>query len=243
MCFFCFLNSPLKANDDLIKLFHLAVESGDTKLINEVIEALLKMENNSKNLLDALAKYSENGKIDFALHNAIKDKNILASVILAYHSKDVNTRKAKETCNCVPVNIHRDAKTPIELAFESDMIELIPYLLMKNANHYLMRDVAFLYEGEENLDYLIYLFPLVKKTCRTTNKVGYETSGFQRNLISDSIINNRLDVIETLNKAKTDWNRICCKAMGSFYTPLQLSLAIKRYDIAQFLIDHGVRIE
>ena len=82
MCFFGCLNSSLRANEDLLNLFHIAVENGDVKLVTEVIDALLKDKNSSKNLLDALAKYNEQGRVDFALHNAIQDKNLLASVIL-----------------------------------------------------------------------------------------------------------------------------------------------------------------
>lgn len=242
MCAFFCINSPLKANEDLLQLFHLAVEHGDVKLIKEVIDALIKDEANSKNLLDALAKYSEKGKMDFALHNAIKDKNLLSSVILTHHSKDVNTSRGKETCNGAH-NI-RDSKTPIELAFEADMIELIPYLLMKNANPYRMRSVAYVYEDEENTDYLKELGVIpTKKTCMTTKKAFFDIQGAQRTLIGDAIVNDRLDVIKILGNSKIDWNKHCFMWWSTSYTPLQFSIAIKRYDIAQFLIDHGARIE
>lgn len=242
MCFFSCLNSPLIANQDLLDLFHLAVENGDVKLLKEVIEALLKEVNNNQNLLDALAKYNEKGKIEFALHNAIKDKNLLASVILTHHSKDLNTTKGKEYCN--NKSYSRDAKTPLELALEAEMIGLIPYLLMKNATPYRMRLISFVYEDEENTDFLKTLIYMQKITCTTTKKIFYATSSdFKRNLIGDAIVKNRLDVIKILEKSKTDWNKICCVVGNYTYTPLEFSLATKRYDIAQFLLDHGAIIE
>jgi len=249
-CFTCFLSVPLKSycettcNEDLIELFCLASETGDVNLINDVVQAILDQENSNEILLDALARYNEKGKIDFALHNAIKDKNILASVILAHYSKDVNTSKGKEYCNGAH-NV-RDAKTPVELALEADMKGLIPYLLMKGAGPYRMRQVSFVFEEEENLDYLKeFGYVLVKKTCMKTKKVFYELPPYyKRTLIGDAIVGNRLDVIKMLDKAKVDWNKSCfnfCNAPN--LKPLQLSLAIQRYDIAQFLIDHGARIE
>jgi DNA polymerase III epsilon subunit-like protein len=241
MCFFCCFNSPLKANEDLIDILNFAVECKDIKLVKEVIESLLKMESNSKNLLDALAKYSEQGNINFALHNAIKDKNLLASVILVNHTKDLNTRKGTEYCNCVSTG-QRDQKNPIELAFEADMIGIIPYLLMKNANPYGLRKVTFVYEEEENIDYLNE-FRYVAKNHPTTKKVVVETHNFSRNIIADIIIHNRFDVIELLEKTAIDWNKPCCMIWGKNYTPLQFSLATRRYEIAQLLIDYGVRIE
>lgn len=245
MCLLGCLSNPLSADDDLIQLFHLAVENRDVKLVKEVVEALLKLDNNNKNLLDALAKYSEKGKIDFALHNAIKDKNLLASVVLAHHSKNVNTRKDQEFFTCVGA---RDAKTPIELSLEADLIGLIPYLLMKNANPYLMRTITYVYEDEEeNLDYLVELgFTGKKQICAKTQQVFFHIPtyyNFQRNLISDAIVYDRLDVIEILEKTKIDWNKHCMLYGNINFTPLQLSLAAKRYEIAQFLIDHGARIE
>jgi len=49
-------------------------------------------------LLDALTLYSEKGRVDFALHNAIKDKNLIASVVLTNYAKDVNTKKINGDC-------------------------------------------------------------------------------------------------------------------------------------------------
>lgn len=133
-CFTCFLTVPLKSyceasNEDLVELFYLASKTGDTKLINEVIQTILDQENNNGILLDALAKYNEKGKLDFALHNAIEDKNILASIILTHYAKDVNTSKGSENIYfSANPGSSRGAKTPIELVFKADMKGLIPYL-------------------------------------------------------------------------------------------------------------------
>lgn len=40
-----------------------------------------------------------------------------------------------------------------------------------------------------------------------------------------------------------DWNKACCTITGKNFTPLKFALAIQRYEIAQFFIDHGARIE
>lgn len=252
MCFFGCLSSPLSANEDLLKLFHLAVENGDVKLVTEVIDALLKDKNNSKNLLDALALYSEKGRIDFALHKAIKDKNLLASVILVRHTKDLNIREESEimwqTSGQGYAGSGREGRNPIELALEVNMIEIIPYFLMKKADPYLMRSVNFFHEGEENLNYLKDLgYEVQKRTCVKSRKeylAVMAPGSFSRTLIAEVIVKNRIDIIEILQKMfPVDWNKKCCTAVGRDYTPLQLALTIKRYEIAQFLIDHGARIE
>ncbi len=65
-----------------------------------------------------------------------------------------------------------------------------------------------------------------------------------RNLIGDAIVHSRLDAIEILWKSKVSWNDPCFTQFGGIsLTPLQFALAIQRYEIAQFLIDHGARIE
>lgn len=122
MCFFSYLNGSLRANEELLNLFHLAVENGDLKLVNEVIDALSK----NKNLLDALAKYSENGKIDCALINAINDNNLIASIILTYHSKNVHTVKHEtEFVKTKAGNrFIRGSKTPLFLSLDKDMLDL-----------------------------------------------------------------------------------------------------------------------
>ena len=252
MCLFCCVNSPLKANEDLLNLFHLAVENGDVKLVTEVIDALLKDKNNNKHLLDALARYSEKGKIDFALHKAIKDKNLLASVILVQYTKDLNARQENEvmwqTSGMGFAGYSRLARTPIELALGCDMVEIIPYLLMKKADPYLIRPVSFFLPEEENLDYMLDLgYKIEKKTC-VKSKQEYlavaAPGGFSRTLIGEIIAKNRIDIIEMLQKMfLVDWNKKCCKAIGVEFTPLQFALTIKRYEIAQFLLDHGARIE
>lgn len=254
MCCFCCLSFSLKANDDLLKLFHIAVENGDVALVKEVIEALLKDNNSSENLLNALAKYNDNGKVDFALHNAIKDKNLLASVILAHHAKNINTRRSDRETVWLAQNsaVQRPSKSPVELALEFDMIELISYLVMKGADPYPLNDVGFLHIYEENPDYLL------KFSCNAEKikcvKTGEEFFKFpivnsiqfiyKRNFIGDAISKNRLDVLEVVQKmSKVDWNKVCARIGYFEYTPLQFALAIERYDIAQFLIDHGARIE
>jgi ankyrin repeat protein len=255
MCFFCCINSPLKANDDLLNLFHLAVENGDFKLVTEVIDALLKDKKNSNNLLDALVKYSENGKIDFALHNAINDRNLLASVILAHHAKNINTRKHGSDYVWIAQNsaVSRPSKTPIELSLEFDMIEMISYLLIKGADVYSLNDnVGFLNDYEENINYLTkFGCKAEKKVCVKSGKSFFlfpkENSFsfiYKRNFIGDAIAKNRIDVIEVLQKmSKVNWNTVCCTIRYTNYTPLQFALAIERYEIDQFLIDHGARIE
>jgi len=249
MCFFGCLNSPLSANDDLLRLFHLAVENGDLKLVTEVIDALLKDKNNSKNLLDALAKYSDKGKIDFALHKAIKDKNLLASVILIQHTKDLNARQENDNV-WLSANggTWRSGRIPLEISLEVNMIEIIPYLLMKNANPYLMRTVNFFYEEEENLDYMAKLgYGVEKRTCAKSKKAFSllkAPAGFLRTFIGEVIAKNRIDIIEILQQMSlVDWNKKCCTTNGRDFTPLQFALTIERYEIAQFLIDHGARIE
>ncbi len=259
-CFSCF-NSPLIANetDDLLQLFHLAVENKNLELVKEVIEALLKLENSSKNLLEALAKYSEQGKMDFALHKAIKDKNLLASVILTYHSKDLNTRKPGNEVIWISLQgtskggVVRSNKTILELALESNMVELIPYLLMKGANPNIISDIAFLHEGEEESNYMREFDCEIKnitgKEPRKNIIIFYNPTrrvnvSYKRTFLGEAIVKNRLDIIEILQKMIIkDWNKVCCTIDGIDYTPLQFSLAIKRYEIAQFLIDHGARIE
>ncbi|MCE5315984.1 MAG: hypothetical protein LLG04_01295 [Parachlamydia sp.] len=251
ICLFCLFGTlavPMHANEDLIRLLHLAVENKDLTLVREVIEALLVSENNSKNLLDAISKYNEKGKIDFALHRAIKNKDLLSSVVLAHHAKDVNTRYNDGMAGGARVG--RDGKTPIELALDVDMIEIIPYLLqIKNANPYLMRKITYIYEDEDQINYLKDLdltdFHVTRKICTRTKKPFFDfTFPFTRTFIGDAIAKNRLDFIEVLQKAKFDWNKICVTggSIGTF-TPLQYALFLKRYEIAQFLINHGARIE
>lgn len=243
--------------DDLLQLFHLAVENKNLDLVKDVIEALLKSENSSKHLLEALAKYSEQGKVDFALHNAIKDKNLLASVILAYHAKNLNTRKPGSEVIWTSIQgkskggVSRINKTLLELSLESNMVEIVPYLLMKGANPHVFSDINFLYEGEEDPNYMKELGFEVRNITGMDPKIPiiifFKTNcnaNYKRSFIGEVIAKNRLDIIEILNNLNVnDWNFICCKVNGTDYTPLQFSLAIKRYEIAQFLINHGARIE
>lgn len=260
VCSFSCFNPLLVANetDDLLQLFHLAVENKNLDLVKDVTEALLKSENSSKYLLEALAKYSEQGKVDFALHNAIKDKNLLASVILAYYSKDLNTRKPGGEVIWTSIQgknkggISRLNKIPLELALESNMIEIVPYLLMKGANPNIFSDIRFLYEGEEDHNYMREFGYEVKNTVGMDPKINilifFDSNrrcavNYKRTFIGEAIAKNRIDIIEILQKtAVKDWNKVCCTIEGIDYTPLQFSLAIHRYEIAQFLIDHGAKI-
>lgn len=231
-CFSCF-NSPLMANetDDLLQLFHLAVENKNLGLVKEVIDALLKVESNSKNLLEALAKYSEQGKMDFALHNAIRDRNLLSSVILAYHSKDLNLRKPGGETIWTSIQgrgkggVSRANKTILALALESNMVEIIPYLLMKGSNPYIIADVGFLYEGEEDPEYIKEVGGQIKHVMGIDPKIAiiaFYNTNYKRNFICEVIAKNRLDIIEILQKTnKNNWNTTCCTLNGIDYSPLQ----------------------
>ena len=140
----------------------------------------------------------------------------------------------------------RLSKMPIEIALEVDMIAIIPYLLMKGANAYIMKQVNFFYEGEEDLNYLsVWGCESERQICVKSKRAFYtDPLQMRRTFIGELIAKNRLDVIEILHKmGKADWIRVCCCVMGVDYTPLQFALAIKRYEIAQFLIDHGAKIE
>jgi ankyrin repeat protein len=218
------------------------------------------MENNNINLLNALAKYNEWGKLDFALHNAIKNKDLISSVILTHYSKNVNTRKEglEYVWNGTNAVNNRPNKSPIELALDADMIGIIPYLLMKNADPYFLKQIGFLYEEEkEDLEYLKEfgcgdsIDPIEKKICTRSKRAFFDIDtpknksiNMSRTIIGDAIAKNRLDVIEILHKSSNiNWNKICCSMFNRNFSPLQFALAIKRYEIAQFLIDHGAKIE
>lgn len=255
ICFACFVASPLKSycenvDKELVELFYLASEVGDVKLVNDVVQAIARQGND--NLLDALAKYSEKGKIDFALHNAIKDKNVIASILLAHHAKDVNTRKLvsevvwTNQSGASKSGVSRPSKSPIELALDSDLIGLIPYFLGKKADIYVMNNLGFLYEGEEDPAYMEELGYPRQTRVGIENKervIVFPMADFKRTLMGAAICKNRLDVIKMFQKISVDLNKTCCSLNGQDFTPLQFSLAIKRYEIAQFLIDHGARIE
>ena len=251
ICFLNCLNSHLSANDDLLRLFHLAVENGDVKLVADVIEALLKEKSSNTHLLEAIAKYGVKGRIDFSLHKAIKDKNLISSVILTRHTKDLDARQEGEilwrSSGMGYAGSSSAGKTPLELALESDMIEMIPYLLMKGASPYTTRNIDFFYEGEENLEFLEKLGnKTTKKICAKSRKeyLRLSVSRIVRTFIGELICKNRIDIIEMLQKMFTiDWNKTCCTSIGMDFSPLQLALTIERYEIAQFLIDHGARID
>lgn len=252
ICFSCLFTLPIRGNDDLIELLHLAVQSSDLKLVNDVTEIILKQENNNIKLLEAIAKYGSKGKIDFSLHKAIKDKNIFASILLIPHTKDVNARQETEYCWRVNGSgysgTYTEGKNPLELSLEVEMIEIIPFLLMKTGNPHIDRKIGFFIEQEENLDYLQHLgYSVSKKTCAKSRKECLQISapgGFSRTFIGELICKNRLDIIEMLQKMfKIDWNKNCCTALGINFPPLQLALAIERYEIAYFLIEHGARIQ
>ncbi len=253
----CCVSAPLKSysetpNDEFIELFCLASEVGDIKLINDVVQAIVEQENSNEILLDALTKYSEKGKIDFALHNAIKDKNIVASIFLAHHSKDINTRKpgselvwTKQSVTSKS-GVSRPSKSPIELALESDIVGLIPYFLTIDANPYVMNTLGFLYEGEEDSGYMEELGYPGEVKVGIENKervIVFPMVNIKRTLIGTAICKNRLDVIKILHKMSVDLNRPCFSLNGEDFTPLQFSLVANRYDIAQFLINHGAKIE
>jgi hypothetical protein len=233
---------------ELIEFFCWASEVGSVRLINDAVEAIVRHENSDKILLESLIKYCENGKADFALHKAIKDKNIIASILLAHNSADVNKRKLG--CETVKIDANRGVgrpfKTPIELALDSDVVYLIPGLLIKKARPHEMTEVGFFYEGEEDLGYVEELGQTMQKFEGVENKekvfvfVGGE---FKRSLIGAAICKNRLDVVEMLYRMSVDLNNLCCISRGRGFKPLQLALAINRYDIAQFLVCHGAAIE
>jgi uncharacterized pyridoxamine 5'-phosphate oxidase family protein len=239
--------------EDLLQLLHLSIEYGDIKKVNAVvaIEAILNVEDSKKNFFDALAKYNEQGKIDFALHNAIEDKNILASLMLVQHTKNINARNGYEHA-WISLNssVSHFNKTPLELSLAKDMKEIIFYLLTKNADPYLMREIKFLFEGKDNLDYFDHLVKKPNKTICAKTKRGFflVNPPITISFIGDVIAKNRLDIIEMLQQIyPIDWRKVCCTVKyhnsTSSYTPLQFSLLFKRYDIAQYLINMGVKIE
>jgi hypothetical protein len=243
--------------EDLLQLLHLSVEYGDIKKVNAAIaiEAILNVEDSKKNLFDALAKYSEQGKIDFALHNAIADKNVLASLMLVQHTKNINARNGYECAwTSLSSAVCHFNKTPLEISLAKDMKEIIFYLLTKNADPYLMRELKFIFEGEENLNYFEHLGkPLHKTICAKTKRGFFLVNSnlpMTRSFIGDVIVKNRLDIIEMLQQIyPIDWRKVCCTIKYNSttppvsYTPLQFSLLIKRYDIAQYLINLDVKIE
>lgn len=123
---------------------------------------------------------------------------------------------------------------------------------MKGAEPYSYRYIGFLYEDEEDTDYLrnFDVKSALRKEITESDRIIFLTCDFNfaRTFIGEVIAKNRLDVIEMLQKKSVDWNRICCTISDRSlqvisYTPLQFSLLAKRYEIAQFLIDHGARIE
>lgn len=248
--FFCFLHSSAKANEDLIQLLSLAVEIEDANLIKDSINAVLESENYNTILFDSLRKYSVGGSLQFVLHRAVYDKNILASIVLANHSKNVNTLYEHESA-WIQTNsgISNQPKIPIEIALESNLKEIIPFLLRKGADLYRFREVNFIWDEKENLDYITELgFTAEKKVCVKSKRAFYPISPLRmsRTFIGDAIVQNRLDILQLLYKLHPiDFNRPCCKLMSTnrILTPLQFSLAIKRYDISMFLIDLEVSVE
>jgi hypothetical protein len=96
------------------------------------------------------------------------------------------------------------------------MIELIPYLLIKKADPYLIKELKFIYEGEENPEYLTKIGCATQRyECAKTNIPFFEIQSpikCERTFIGDAISKNRLDVLEILDKfspTKIDWNKFC----------------------------------
>lgn len=246
------------SNEELLVLLQFAVENDDEDFLKDIITSLIDANRpGSYQILSAISKYHNAGKLDYALHNAIKANDLVASFILAFHCKDINkstesevewtTRNGNSKAGC-----SRDGKNQLELAFWHDMDALIPYLIKRGADIFHMRKIGFVYEGEEDLDFIKNLFPdaLVKNyNCLDTNKKIIATShSFRRNIIGDAIAKNRMDIVEMLGKESPDWNRPCIRFnfhpnQEVAYTPLQYCLIMERDDIAFYLIMHGAYIE
>lgn len=260
MIFFPMFMSPSSliassvSNEELMVLLQFAVENNDDDFLKDVITSLLDTNRpGSYQILSAISKYNNAGKLDFAVHNAIKANDLVAAFILAFNCKNVNKStenevvwvtsngNSKSGCN-------RDGKNLLELAFWHGMDPIMPYLIKRGADIYHMRLVGFTYEDEEDLSFVKSIFPdaaILKFNCLTTKKALTASSyRFRRNLIGDAIAMNRLDVIEMLGKNVVDWNQPCLRFdNGAAYSPLQYSLVMNRDDIALYLIMHGVSIE
>lgn len=242
------------SNEELMVLLQFAVENNDEDFLKDVITSLLDANRpGGCQILSAISKYNNAGKLDFAVHNAIEANDLAAAFILAFHCKDINKStenevvwttsngKSKSGCN-------RDGKNLLELAFWHGMDPIMPYLIKRGADIYHMRMVGFAYEDEEDLSFVKNIFPdaaILKFNCLTTKKALTASSyRFRRNLIGDAIAMNRLDIIEMLVKNIVDWNRPCLQFdNGAAYSPLHYSLVMNRDDIALYLITHGVYIE
>lgn len=261
MISFCFtqeIHSSSVSNNELIELLQFAVENGDENLLKDIVNAFLDTKKEEGyELLSAISKYNNAGKLDFAVHNAIIAHDLVPAFILAYYSKNIGTRLEAEV---IWTNINgsgksgcsREGKNPLELAFWNDMKPLIPFLISRGADIYQMRNIGFVFDGEEDLDFIREIFPnvlIMKKSCLTTKRGIVATShAFKRNLIGDAIAKNRIDVIEMLGEKTVDWNRPCLSFKISqnheeAYTPLQYALLMKREDIVLYLITHGAFIK
>ncbi len=240
-------------NEALVVLLEFAVENDDTELLKEVVTALVDAKRDgSFYIIEAISKYNSAGKLDLSLHNAILAKDLSSSVILAYYSNDFTKRLEKEVVwtqrnGTGKSGSNRDGKNPVELALWADMKSLISFLISRGADIYQMRGIGFVFDEEEQLDFIKEVYPdaiIAKKTCLTTGRPITATShNFHRNLIGDAIARNQLDVIELLGKKTVDWNIPCFKFYkGTAYTPIQYALLLKRNDIAQYLITHGAAI-
>lgn len=258
---FCFtqrIYSNPVSNNDLIELLQFAIESNDEKLLKDIVNSFLDTKRKEGyELLSAISKYNNAGKLDFAVHNAIMANDLVPAFILAYYSKDIGSRLGQEviwtnTNGSGKSGVSREGKNPIELAFWKNMDLLIPFLINRGADFYQMRSVGFVFEEEEDLSFVREIFSnalVVKKSCMETKRGVVSVSHtFKRNLIGDAIAKNRINIIEMLGKKTVNWNKPCLSFQISQnyekkYTPLQYALLMKREDIVLYLITHGAFIE
>lgn len=231
-----------KQNNDFLDIFSYAAETCDQVLIKEVLKAIMEQENSNEIVLISLAKYSEKGKIEYALHNAIKSRDLVSSIYLSYYSKNIKASIPVE--KIVENGLSREGKNPIELAVEFDLKSLVPYLIMKGADPYRFRKVQFLCESEEDTSYFDIFFNAPGLIVdKKTQKKFYIFNDYKRTLVADVILMNRLDILKMLSKMKVDLNKVCLLSYDFSLKPLNLALAARKYEIAQFLLDQGVNIE
>lgn len=240
---------------ELIKLVQFATENNDMELLKDSINALMEGRREQETV-SVLTKYSEAGKLDYALHNAIKSGDLSAAFILGYYSKNLNKRTDWEV---VWTNISgknksgnsREGKNPLELALWNGMDSLIPFLISRGSDIYQMRSFSFVFENEENLEFINEIFPdaiVRRQLCAETKKPIIATGNtVQRSFIGDLIALNRLDLIEIIGKKPVNWNAPCLQFKEHHnlitYTPLQYALLLKRNDLTLYFLTYGATID